>query len=91
MIGEGILTSNPNNSLYSSITPSIDARVRCTDYNEEFDYSSGETSTMVLLPANSRIEYLYFGCCWIALLPPDIASSWSLRLVVNTYRRLDGT
>jgi hypothetical protein len=87
IIGDGMLSNNDT----SSMIPFIDARVRCTDYNEEFDYSSGENSTTVLLPLNKIIQYFYQGCCWIPLLPPDSASSWSLKFVINTNRRLDGT
>lgn len=69
----------------------ISALVRCTDYDAEFDYSTGEYSTTVIVPFNKQIEYYYQGCCWIPLLPPDAASNWSLKFVVNTKRRLDGT
>jgi hypothetical protein len=86
-----MLTENPNNTVQSWMTPFINAEVRCTDYNEEFDYSSGENSTTVLLPLNKQIEYFYQGCCWISLLPPDLGSNWSLKLIINTNRRLDGT
>ena len=85
-IGEGILTSNS----YLSTIPSISAMVQCTDYNEEFDYSSGESSTTVLLPINKQINYVFQGCCWITLLPPDTGSEWSLKLLVNTKQRSDG-
>ncbi|CAF2662529.1 unnamed protein product [Rotaria sp. Silwood2] len=91
LIGEGMLVWKSNQNMLSPTVPSINNQVRCTDYNEEFDYSSGENSTTVLLPLNSRIEYLYEGCCWITLLPPDSESGWALKLVVNTNRRLDGT
>ncbi|CAF3417555.1 unnamed protein product [Rotaria sp. Silwood1] len=90
LIGSGTLVSSSNQSMSSVTIPSIDTSVRCTDYNEEFDYSSGENSADVLLPINSRIEYLYQGCCWITLLSPDSESDWSLKLIVNTYRRPDG-
>ena len=46
---------------------------------------------MVSLPLNARIEYFYQGCCWIPLLPPDAESRWSLKFVVNTKERADGT
>ena len=73
-----------------SRVPPISATVRCTDFNEEFDYSSGENSTTVSLPLNKRIEYLYASCCWIPLLPPDSESNWSLKLIINTQRRSNG-
>ncbi len=91
ILGGDILIHNPNSSRYSLEIPSIDTSVRCTDYNEEFDYSSGESSTTVLLPINQRIEYFYAGCCWITLLPPDSESDWSLKFIINTNRRSDGT
>lgn len=49
----------------------IEAMVQCTDFSEDFDYSSGEISTPVTLPVTKWIEYFYEGCCWINLLPPD--------------------
>jgi hypothetical protein len=91
IIGEGIIEIDPTRSNYSSIIPAINATVQCTDYNEEFDYSSGETSTTVLLPLNKKIEYFYRGCCWIPLLPLDSESDWSLKFIINTNRRFDGT
>jgi len=91
IIGGGILDINQTRNNYSSMIPSINTAVRCTDYNEEFDYSSGETSTTVLLPLNKKIEYFYQGCCWIPLLPPDLESDWSLKFIINTNRRSDGT
>jgi hypothetical protein len=92
IIGEGTLDKNPSATSIASLTvPSINATVRCTDFDAHFDYSSGESTTNVLLPINKRIEYIYAGCCWITLLPPDSESSWSLKLVVNTYPRPDGT
>jgi hypothetical protein len=92
MIGEGTLVKNPNDTSIASLrVPSINALVRCTDFDAHFDYSSGESTTNVLLPINKRIEYIYSSCCWIPLLPPDSESNWSLKLVVNTYPRPDGT
>jgi hypothetical protein len=91
IIGEGVLTDNPNGTYYSSTIPQIDTMVRCTDYSEQFDYSSGESSTTVLLPANKQIVYFYTGCCWIPLLSPDSAFDWSLKFIINTNRRADGT
>ncbi len=92
MIGTGTLVKNRNATSIASLTvPSINARVRCTDFDAHFDYSSGESTTSVSLPINKRIEYIYGGCCWIPLLPPDSESNWSLKLVVNTYPRPDGT
>lgn len=86
LIGEG--------ELVSSLTKgkNIKAMVECTDFNEQFDYSSGEISTAITLPQNKIIEYFYQGCCWIELLPPDTDQSldWSLKLVINTNRRRDG-
>ena len=87
-IGESFLLPNQTTGLTRS--PAINASVQCTDYSEEFDYSSGESSTMVSLPLDDRIEYLYTGCCWIPLLPPDSESNWSLKLIVNTKQRADG-
>lgn len=69
---------------------SINGQVKCTDFSREFDYSSGESSTTISLPTNSRIEYRYQGCCWISLLSPDAESDWSLPLLINTHRRADG-
>jgi hypothetical protein len=95
IIGEGILTntlnSTINSTLNSSRIPLIDNRVRCTDYSEQFDYSSGESSTTVSLPVNSKINYFYAGCCWIPLLSPDTESDWNLKFIINTNRRADGT
>ena len=91
-IGEGLLVAvSSNRTNVSNIGfPSINAQVKCTDFSAEFDYSSGETAVTVVLPANARIEYRYYGCCWIPLLMPDSESDWSLPLVINTYRRPDG-
>lgn len=68
LIGEGELVSSTQNQ------PAISATVQCTDFDEQFDYSSGEISTSITVPMNKRIEYLYQGCCWITLLPPDQGS-----------------
>jgi hypothetical protein len=87
IIGEDILIDKGSSS---SLIRSISAKVRCTDYNEEYDYSSGESSTSILLPINRLIEYVYSSCCWIPLLLPDKGLDWSLKLVINTNRRLDG-
>ena len=91
IIGEGALVINPNSSSNSLRLASINATVRCTDYNVQFDYSSGESSTTLSLPTSKQIEYLYAGCCWIPLLSPDAASNWNLRFLINTNRRADGT
>lgn len=91
IIGEGVLIPNPNQTSYSSQIPWINTTVQCTDYNEEFDYSSGERSTSVSLPINEIIEYIYQGCCWITLLPPDSGSNWSLKLTINTKKRFNDT
>jgi hypothetical protein len=91
IIGEGLLVYNLNSSRNPLRLASINATVRCTDYNAQFDYSSGESSTTVSLPVSKQIEYLYAGCCWIPLLSPDAASNWNLKFVINTNRRADGT
>ncbi|CAF3431832.1 unnamed protein product [Rotaria sp. Silwood2] len=91
IIGSGALQIYGYRNSSISKIPSIDARVRCTDYSEEFNYSTGENSTNIDLPINNRIEYVYSSCCWITLLPPDSGSNWSLKLVINTKQRLDGT
>ncbi|CAF4597207.1 unnamed protein product, partial [Rotaria sp. Silwood2] len=65
LIGQGELVSSDGKQ------KKLPAMVRCTDFNEQFDYSSGEISASVTLPMNKVIEYAYQGCCWIPLLPPD--------------------
>lgn len=87
LIGEGFLdATNTSSRLISQ----IDARVRCTDFNEAFDYSSGEDSITRLMPVNQYIEYVYSDCCWIRLLPPDSGDRWSLKVTINTTPRLNG-
>jgi hypothetical protein len=89
-IGENFLIGSRKNQLLSMPIPLVNASVQCTDFNAEFDYSSGETSTTVLLPVNDRIQYTYSSCCWIPLLVSDAHSDWSLKIVIDTNRRLDG-
>ncbi|CAF1065675.1 unnamed protein product [Rotaria magnacalcarata] len=70
LIGKGELISS------ISTQNTILAKGQCTDFNEQFDYSSGEISTLVTVPMRNIIEYAYAyqGCCWIALLPPETGS-----------------
>ncbi|CAF2109287.1 unnamed protein product, partial [Rotaria magnacalcarata] len=68
LIGEGELIG----SIFTQNT--IPTKVQCTDFNEQFDYSSREISTLVTVPMRNIIEYAYQGCCWIALLPPETGS-----------------
>ena len=91
VIGENVLAAVVNAQNKLRAYPAINASVRCTDYSAEFQYSTGESSITAVLPVNDKIEYIYTSCCWIPLLPPDSASTWSLRFLINTHKRSDGT
>lgn len=90
MIGEGSLKGSYLSGSSTNSLPIINASVPCTDFNEAYDYSSGEDLIPRMMPSNKRIEYYYKGCCWIPLLSPDTDEAWSLRMVINTQRRSDG-
>lgn len=68
----------------------ISAQVLCTDFSAEYDFASGESYALLQIPINKRLTYAYQACCWINLIPLQETPSWSLNLVINTNRRLDG-
>ena len=90
-LGENDLVCTSKECINSetSLYPSISAQVLCTDFDEAFDYASGENYTLLQLPINKRLTYTYESCCWISLLPLQNTPSWTLNLVINTYRRVD--
>ena len=90
-IGDGIVSCLGNCSeilpvIYS--IPTFNTNVPCTDFSDEFDYSSGEGTVDVVVPKDVRFTYVSQSCCWINLL--DGGNDWSLALVVDTHRRRNG-
>ncbi|UJR17558.1 hypothetical protein I4U23_004454 [Adineta vaga] len=93
MIGDGSVTClgdcsgiSSNGSVYT--IPTFSTNVPCTDFNDDFDYSSGEGSVDVIVPRDVRFTYAVQSCCWISLL--EGSGSWSLALVVDTHTRRNG-
>jgi hypothetical protein len=92
LLGENYLVCTSRECIDSEIVPyqTISAQVLCTDFSEDYDYASGEKYTILQIPIDKRLTYAYQSCCWISLLPLQETPSWTLNLVVNTHRRVDG-
>ena len=65
-------------------------QVLCTDCSDRDNYISGEKYTILQLPINKRITYTYAHCCWIRLLSHSFDPAYSLNVVIDTQRRVDG-
>jgi hypothetical protein len=76
-------------SLTDAATQSISTEVLCTDFSVDYDYASGENSTMLELPINKQYVYKFESCCWIQLLRVG-TPAWSVSLVIDTHPRIDG-
>jgi len=91
LIGDGAYECKTNScSELSNRQKLVTAAVSCTDYDDQFDYATGEKYTTLYLPPNRRFNYTFQSCCWISLLSNSGEPDWSLNMMINTYRRLDG-
>ena len=92
LLGENYLRCTSRECMGSEtvIYQAISAQVLCTDFSAEYDYASGENYTILQIPIDKRLTYAYQSCCWIGLIPREETPSWSLNLVINTHRRIDG-
>jgi hypothetical protein len=92
LLGEGslICSSYDCYSSVSNLYGSISTQVLCTDFSVDYDYASGENDTILQLPIDKRLTYVYSSCCWIGLLPDSNTPPWTLTVVIDTHRRIDG-
>lgn len=79
---------SPNGVAYT--VPVLSTHVPCTDFNDVFDFSSGEGATDLIIPRDIRFSFIVSSCCWIPLLRFNDTGKWSLEVVINTSRRSNG-
>jgi hypothetical protein len=91
LLGDGYLVCQSQECprWYAASFESLSVQVSCTDFSDVYDFASGEKYSILPLPINGQFIYSYESCCWIDS-STGASSSWALKVMINTYRRVNG-